>query len=69
MINEAERAVIAHTLSCSAVGSAETVERELRSFVERTEADELRIVGQIHDHAARLRSYEIAAQVMGKLKE
>ena len=69
MINEAERAVIAHTLSCSAVGSAETVERELRSFVERTEADELMIVGQIHDHAARLRSYEIAAQVMGKLKE
>jgi hypothetical protein len=32
------------------------------AFVERTGADELMIAGQIFDHSARLRSYEIAMQ-------
>ena len=36
--------------------------RALRAFIERTGADELMITSQIFDHAARLRSYEIAAQ-------
>ncbi|MEO5761349.1 MAG: LLM class flavin-dependent oxidoreductase [Vicinamibacteria bacterium] len=48
----------------SFVGSRETVEREMREFIERTDADELIIVSHIYDHAARLRSYEIAANVL-----
>ena len=34
----------------------------LQAFIERTGADELMITSQIFDHAARLRSYEIAAE-------
>jgi alkanesulfonate monooxygenase SsuD/methylene tetrahydromethanopterin reductase-like flavin-dependent oxidoreductase (luciferase family) len=53
-------------LSCSAIGSPETVERQLRDFIARTGADELMITSQIYDHAARLRSYEIAAAIQKK---
>ena len=66
-IDSAERASAQHMLSCSAAGSPATVERELRAFIERTGADELMITSQIYDHAARLRSYEITAQVRDRL--
>jgi hypothetical protein len=35
----------------------------LLSVIEQTGADELMLTAQIYDHAARLRSFEIAAQV------
>lgn len=56
-----ERARIQHSLSCSAVGDPEQVRRGMRAFVEETGVDELIITAQIFDHAARLRSFEIAA--------
>ena len=49
-------------LSCSAIGSPDTVRQQMKAFVDRTGADELMITSQIFDHQARLRSYEIAAQ-------
>lgn len=54
-----------HMLKYSIVGSAETVRRELDEFVKLTNADELMIVTSVHDHAARVRSYEIVANLMG----
>jgi alkanesulfonate monooxygenase SsuD/methylene tetrahydromethanopterin reductase-like flavin-dependent oxidoreductase (luciferase family) len=51
-------------LSCSAVGGPDTVRESLHAFIERTQADELMITSQIHDHAARMKSYEITARVM-----
>ena len=56
-----ESALLDSVLSCAAIGSRETVRRELLAFIERTGADELMIASQIFDHAARLRSYEITA--------
>jgi luciferase family oxidoreductase group 1 len=56
-----ESALLDSVLSCAAIGSRETVRRELLAFIERTGADELMITSQIFDHAARLRSYEITA--------
>ena len=41
--------------------------RELAAFIERHAPDEMILTGQIHDHAARLRSFEIAAEVMRSL--
>jgi alkanesulfonate monooxygenase SsuD/methylene tetrahydromethanopterin reductase-like flavin-dependent oxidoreductase (luciferase family) len=58
-----EEAMLAQALACSAVGSPETVRRELAAFIETTQPDELIIASQIFDHAAQLRSYEIAAEV------
>jgi luciferase family oxidoreductase group 1 len=47
----------------AAVGSPETVRRRLESLIARTQADELILTSQIYDHAARLRSFEIAARL------
>ena len=58
-----EVALLDQVLSCAAIGSPETVREELADFVTRTGADELMITSQIFDHAARLRSYEITAEV------
>jgi len=58
-----ERALLDSVLSCSAIGSPDTVRAQLQAFIARTGADELMIASQIFDHAQRLRSYEIAAQI------
>ena len=60
------RAMLAEALSCSAVGSPETVRRQLEAFIARTGVDELILTCQGFDHAARLRSFEIAAEVLGQ---
>jgi hypothetical protein len=43
------------------------VTQGLRAFLERTGADELIISGHIHEHRARLHSFELAAQVRDQL--
>ncbi|HEX8611771.1 MAG TPA: LLM class flavin-dependent oxidoreductase [Telluria sp.] len=58
-----ERGMLDQVLSCSAIGAPQTVEHQLRQFIERTGADELMITSQIFDHQARLHSYEIVGQV------
>jgi luciferase family oxidoreductase group 1 len=49
--------------SISIVGSPDTVRADLEAFIERTRPDELIAVSHIYDHAARLRSYEIVAEI------
>lgn len=56
-----ERAHVERMTRCSAVGGPETVRKALAGFVAETDADELILTGQIYDHAARLRSFELAA--------
>jgi luciferase family oxidoreductase group 1 len=63
------RAMLAHSLSCSIVGSPETVRRGLDAFVERTGADELMVTAQIFDPRARLRSYELLAEAVAPLDQ
>jgi luciferase family oxidoreductase group 1 len=62
---DAERQMLAQTLSCSVFGSGETVGRRMKEFIAQTQADELMITSQIFDHAARRRSFEIAAKAAG----
>ncbi|VCU59067.1 bacterial luciferase family protein [Tritonibacter mobilis] len=52
-------------LTISAVGSKETVREELSRLIETYQPDEVILTGQIHDHDARLRSFEIAAEILG----
>jgi len=58
-----QRDVLDEVLSCAAIGSHDTVKRSLKDFIEQTGADELMITSMIFDHKARLRSYEIAAEI------
>jgi luciferase family oxidoreductase group 1 len=61
--NQAEKADVANTLSCSFVGTPATITEELRRFIAATGADELIVATSLHDHAARLHSYELLAAV------
>ena len=56
-----ERAMVERKLMCSAIGSPEVVRMKLEAIAASTETDELIVAGQIFDHAARLRSFEIVA--------
>ena len=59
----AEKADVTNTLSCSFVGTPTTITADLRRFIAATGADELIVVTSLHDHAARLRSYELLARI------
>ena len=63
--SEAERAGVQRMLAATASGGPDKVRRELQAIVERTRADELIVACATHDHAARLRSYEILASLAG----
>jgi len=65
---EAERAGVQQMLAATAVGGPETVARQLSQIVAATAADELIVAGAMHEHAARLRSYEILAGLRDRLK-
>jgi luciferase family oxidoreductase group 1 len=57
-----EKARASAMLARSYVGTPEAVRAGLDSFVAETGADELILAAAIHDHATRLRSYELLAQ-------
>jgi luciferase family oxidoreductase group 1 len=62
-----ERQMMAQMRRASVAGSPDTVRAALAQFIAETEADELIIGSQIYDHAARVRSYEILADVHAQL--
>jgi luciferase family oxidoreductase group 1 len=64
-LGPADRAVLAQVLATAVVGSPGTVRDGLAAFAARTGADELMVTTQVYDHAARLRSYAIVADVAG----
>ena len=61
--SDLERHGLEHAQRESIVGSRGKVQRGLGAFIEKTGVDELMVTGQIFDHASRLRSYEIVAEV------
>jgi luciferase family oxidoreductase group 1 len=63
LLSPPERGMLDSVLSCSAIGAPDTVAAQLKAFIERTGADELMVTSQIFEHAARLRSYEITAEI------
>jgi luciferase family oxidoreductase group 1 len=54
-----EKAQVSRMLARSFVGTPEVVRAGLDAFVGETGADEVIVAAAIHDHAARLRSYEL----------
>jgi luciferase family oxidoreductase group 1 len=56
-----EKAQAGRMLSRSIIGSPATVSAGIAAFVAETGADELMIVSDVYDHAARLQSYELIA--------
>ena len=60
-----EKKMLDNSLLCSAVGRPETVRAGMADFAVTTQANELMITSHIYDHAKRLRSFEIVAEVGG----
>jgi luciferase family oxidoreductase group 1 len=60
----AEQTLLDHVLRYAIVGSAATVRAGVERFVAATGVDELMATAQIYDHAARVHSFEILAQVV-----
>lgn len=60
--------IVEQAMAVSAVGGPEAVHRDLSRIVARYRPDELMVTGMIHDHAARLRSFEIAATALADLQ-
>jgi luciferase family oxidoreductase group 1 len=58
-----EKASVESMLNASIVGDPAMVKEQLQALVETTQANEVIIHTVIYDHAARLRSYEIAADI------
>jgi luciferase family oxidoreductase group 1 len=64
-----EWAELQHKLSCTVVGSPETVRSGVADFIRRNSPDELVVTGQIFDHSARVYSYEILHEVSARLPD
>lgn len=69
LANPLERAAIESKLRALIVGDPQTVRRGLERVLEQTQANELMIVSNAYDHADRLRSYEITAEVAGRVDQ
>ncbi len=62
-------AQVEQALACSATGSAKTVKDQLSALISTFEPDELMVTGMIHDHTARVRSFEIAAEILTDMRK
>ncbi len=60
-----EKAQVSRMLACSFVGSPQTVRSGIQAFVDQTGVDELMVASAVFDPAARLRSYELLAEITG----
>jgi luciferase family oxidoreductase group 1 len=63
-----EKAGVMRSLACSVVGSPKTIRQGLQRLLEISGADEIMVTGQIHNHQARLRSFQIASEVIRNLE-
>ena len=61
-----DRIRLEEATSIAVVGAPATVHDGIRRFIAQTSPDELIVVSHIYDHAARLRSYEIVAELMSR---
>ncbi|AUH34129.1 LLM class flavin-dependent oxidoreductase [Paracoccus tegillarcae] len=66
-ISPAMRRMVDEALRVSAVGNLAEIREQLAGMIDTYRPDEVILTGQIHEHAARLRSFELAAEAMQSL--
>jgi luciferase family oxidoreductase group 1 len=59
----AEKIQAQRMLKCSFIGSPAALRGRLRDFIAKTGVDELMVATAVYDHAARLQSYELLAEI------
>ena len=60
--------MVHEAMAVSAVGGPDAVHRGLSQIVARYRPDELMVTGMIHDHAARVHSFRIAANALAEIQ-
>ena len=63
-----EKLMVERALACAVVGDAGTLEQGIAAFIARHRPDELLLTANVFEHAARRRSFEIAAAVRERLQ-
>jgi luciferase family oxidoreductase group 1 len=63
--NSFEESAVEAKFRAAITGSQETVQTKLELFLAETQVDELMIATSTYEHAARLRSYELVAELAG----
>jgi luciferase family oxidoreductase group 1 len=58
-----ERTAVESMLRASIIGNPSSVKAKLQAFLDATQADEIIINTMVYDHAARVRSYDIVADI------
>ncbi|MBK4216980.1 LLM class flavin-dependent oxidoreductase [Paracoccus caeni] len=61
------RRMVDQALKITVVGNPAEVKTQMQGFIDRYAPDEVILTGHIHDQTARLRSFEIGAEVMASL--
>lgn len=64
LCSEYEKGLLNQRLGSSIIGGPETVKKKLQAFFDETQAEEMIVNSQIFDHQARLKSYEILAEII-----
>jgi len=62
-----DRQGVDEALSCAAVGDPAAIRGQLAALIARHQPDEMLLTGMIHNHAARMHSFALAAQAMRAL--
>lgn len=65
--SDGELATALHTFSEAIIGSPTTVTKKLKSFIERTQVDELMVTARIFERNARLHSFTKLAEIRDSL--
>jgi luciferase family oxidoreductase group 1 len=68
VIGEGMRRNVEPMLKVSATGAPNTVKAQLKRLMDTYQPDEMILTGQIHDHDARVKSFEIAAAALKDLQ-
>jgi alkanesulfonate monooxygenase SsuD/methylene tetrahydromethanopterin reductase-like flavin-dependent oxidoreductase (luciferase family) len=50
-------------LACSFVGAPKSLRLQLKDFMAETGVDELMVATAVYDHGARLKSYQLLAEI------
>jgi luciferase family oxidoreductase group 1 len=62
--NDMEEAAVEQMLDFTFIGGPEKLKNQFQSFLDHSQIDELMVTSHIYDHQARLRSYELVAEVL-----
>lgn len=65
--DEMEEAAVNQMLAVSFIGGPEKLKQQLQSFLTQTGVDEIMVTSHIYDHQARLKSYQLFAQLIKNL--